>query len=164
MEPKKLSDEVVRLLIPRIQTEYNVSYFYRSASNWCNDKGFMKAAKFFEDESNDEITHAKILIDYIVSWNVLFQLPKIEVPDWEFDSILDILQQAYNIEYQLYEDYEDTSGKVLKMGEFCTFDVLQKLRSIQNESVIAFSDKLNLLQGCDGADKFQMLLLEDKLF
>ena len=164
MKTEKLSQEVVDLLIDRIKTEYDVSYFYRSASNWCNDQGFMKAAKFFEDESNDEITHAKILIDHIVSWNVLFQLPKIDQPDWEFDDLVSIIEQAYKIEFGLYEDYEDTSMKVFKMGELATFDVLQQLRKIQNDSVISFSDKLNLLDGINRKDKFQLLMLQEQLF
>jgi ferritin len=164
MKTQKLSQEVVDLLLDRMQTEYNVSFFYRSASNWCNDKGFMKAAKYFEDESNDEITHAKILIDYIVSWNVLFQLPKIEQPEYEFECLGCILKQAYDIELGLYDDYEDTSIKVLKMGEIATFDMLQQLRKIQNDSVVSFSDKLNLLEGVDTKDKFQMLMLQEQLF
>ena len=164
MKTQKLSKEVVDLLIPRIQTEYNVSQFYQSAANWCNDQGFMKAAKFFTEESTDEISHARILIDYIVSWNVLFQLPKIEQPEWEFECLACILGRAYEIELKLYEDYEDTSLKILEMGELATFDMLQQLRKIQNESVILFSDKLNLLEGTNTKDKFQMLMLEDKLF
>lgn len=164
MKTEKLAQEVVDLLIARIKTEYDVSYFYRSASNWCNDQGFMKAAKYFEDESNDEITHAKILIEYIVSWNILFQLPKIEQPDWEFDDLVSILEEAYRIEFGLYEDYEDTSMKIFKMGELATFDVLQQLRKIQNDSVISFSDKLNLLEGINRKDKFQLLMLQEQLF
>jgi ferritin len=164
MKPQVLSKEVVGLLQDRINYEYKIFYFYHSASNWCNDKGFMKAAKFFADESLDETTHAKILIDYCVGWNVLPELPNIESPDTDFDSLLDIIEQAYTFELQLYADYEDTSGKVLKMGEFCTFDVLQKLRAIQNESVIMFSDKLNICEGVDANSKFEMLMIEDKLF
>ena len=164
MKTQKLSKEIVDLLIQRIKTEYDVSYFYRSAANWCNDQGFMKAAKFFEDESNDEITHAKILIDFIVGWNVLFQLPPIAQPEWDFECLACILGRAYEIELKLYEDYEDTSLKILEMGELATFDMLQQLRKIQNESVIMFSDKLNLLEGTNTKDKFQMLMLEDKLF
>lgn len=164
MKTEKLAQEVVDLLIDRIKTEYDVSYFYRSASNWCNDQGFIKAAKFFEDESNDEITHAKILIDYIVSWNVLFQLPQIEQPDFEFADLVTILEEAYKIEFGLYEDYEDMSMKIFKMGELATFDVLQQLRKIQNDSVISFSDKLNLLEGINRKDKFQLVMLQEQLF
>jgi hypothetical protein len=64
----------------------------------------------------------------------------------------------------LYDDYEDTSIKVLKMGEIATFDMLQQLRKIQNDSVVSFSDKLNLLEGVDTKDKFQMLMLQEQLF
>jgi ferritin len=164
MKVKTLDQNIVKLLVDRMRTEFAVSHFYRSASNWCNDKGFMKAGKFFLDEAEDEITHAQILNKHINDWNVLFSLPEVESPDYLFDNLLDILNQAYVIEYGLYEDYNETSVKVFQMGDIATFDILQKLRAIQNESVIVFSDKLNIADGVDANDKFQMLMIEDKLF
>ena len=48
--------------------------------------------------------------------------------------------------------------------DICTFDFLQPLRAIQTKSVAEYSDKLNLLEGVEGTDKFKALLLEEKLF
>lgn len=164
MECKKLDKKIVDLLRARCQTELNISHFYRSASNWCNDNGFMKAGKFFLDEAEDEITHFNILNKYVVDWNVTYPLPEVESPDFVFDSILDILNQAYEIEYGLYQDYNETSVTVFQTGDIATFDMLQQLRAIQNESVIMFSDKLNIISGVNATDKLSMLLIEDKLF
>jgi hypothetical protein len=66
------------------------------------------------------------------------------------------------IEYDLYEAYEETSKKLFNM-DLCTFDFLQQFRLIQTKSVAEYSDKLNMLEGVKG-DKFEMLLLEKKLF
>jgi hypothetical protein len=48
--------------------------------------------------------------------------------------------------------------------DLCVFDFLQEFRKIQKDSVAEYSDKLNMLEGVDAKDKFNMLLLEKKLF
>lgn len=163
-KPQKLSKEVVDLLLPRLKDEFNASYFYRSASNWCKNVGFFKAAAYFEKESLDETDHATGIQNYLVDWNITPELPAIAKPVLEFTDLGDVIQKAYDMEYALYEEYEDTSMKIFKTGDLCVFDFLQAYRSIQKNSVAEYSDKLNVLEGCDAKDKFQMLLLEEKLF
>jgi ferritin len=162
-KPEKLSQEVVDLLLPRLQDEFNASYLYRAASNWCRNVGFFKAADFFAKESEDELKHAKNIENYLTDWNVSPALPTIEKPEIEFKDLVDIIEKAYGIEFKLYGDYEDTSAKVLKMNELATFDFLQQYRKIQNDSVAEYSDKLNILDGVEPT-KMNMLLLEENLF
>lgn len=163
-KPVKLSKEVVDLLLPRLADEFTAYYFYRSAANWCKNVGFFKAAEFFQAESNDELEHAKGIENYLVDWNITPDLPKIDKPVLEFDGLPDVISQAYQLEYDLYEEYEDTSMKIFKTGDLCVFDFLQQYRGIQKQSVADFSDMLNVLDGVDTKDKFQLLLLEKKLF
>lgn len=163
MKPEKLDKEIVDLLLPCIKGEYNAFYLYRAASNWCRGEGFEKAAAFFAKESDDELTHAKKLEDYITDWNVLPELSSVPKPQVSFSGLMEIIDLAYKAEYDLYELYEETSDKVLKLGEHCTYDVLQFFRSQQNSSVIEYSDKKNMLDGTSGS-KFELLLLEEKLF
>ena len=47
-KPVKLSSEIVNLLLPRLKDEFTAAYFYRAASNWCNNVGFFKAGTFFD--------------------------------------------------------------------------------------------------------------------
>ena len=164
MKPNKLEQGVVDLLLPRLQDEYKAFYMYRAASNWCKDVGFFKAAAFFAAESEDELEHAKKIETYLVDWNVTPDLPTVEKPQIEFSSLMEIIESAYGIEYDLYEAYEKTSMDIFNLPDLCTFDFLQKFRTIQRKSVAEYSDKLNLLDGVDTKDKFKMLLLEEQLF
>lgn len=162
-KPKTLSSEVVALLLPRLKDELTAFYFYRAAQNWCANVGFFKAAEYFAHESEDELKHAKRIENYLVEWNVTPKLPSVSEPTLEFKNIGDLIQKAYDIEYNLYEEYEDTSMKMFKL-DLCVFDFLQEFRSIQQKSVAEYSDKINMLEGVDVADKFKVLMLEDKLF
>jgi len=68
------------------------------------------------------------------------------------------------MEYKLYEAYEETSMRIFKIGDLCVFDFLQSYRVGQKESVAEYSDKLNMLEGTNELSKFEMLMLEKKLF
>lgn len=163
LKPKVLPVEIVSLLLPRLQDEYNAHYMYRAASNWCQNVGFFKAAKFFATESADELNHAKKLENYLTEWNVIPVLPAISQPVLQFGSLKEVLEKAYSIEFALYEEYEDTSVRVMKLGDVCTFNFLLEFNAIQQKSVAEYSDKLNVLDGVPGT-KFEMLMLEESLF
>lgn len=163
-KPNQLPQEIVNLLLPRLQDEFNAYYFYRSASNWCKNVGFFKAAKFFAEESEDELKHANKIEDFLIDWNVTPDLPVIGKPVLAFQLLSDVIESAYNIEYTLYEDYEETSAKIFKTGDLCVFDFLQFYRKTQTDSVAQYSDMLNVLEGVNVASKFEMLLIEENLF
>jgi ferritin len=163
MKPHSLDKGVVDLLAPRHLDEMDAFYFYRAASNWCQGVGYFKAAAFFAAESQDELEHAGKIEKYLVDWNITVPLPSVPKPQVDFSGLLEVLEEAYKIEYDLYEAYEETSKKLFNM-DLCTFDFLQQFRLIQTKSVAEYSDKLNLLEDVDGKDKFKLLLLEEKLF
>jgi ferritin len=163
MKPHSLEKGVVDLLAPRHLDEMDAFYFYRAASNWCQGVGYFKAAAFFAAESQDELEHAGKIEKYLVDWNITVPLPSVPKPQVDFSGLLEVLEEAYKIEYDLYEAYEETSKKLFNMDLY-TFDFLQQFRLIQTKSVAEYSDKLNLLEDVDGKDKFKLLLLEEKLF
>lgn len=163
-KPIKLDSAIVKILESRLSDEYTASFFYRDAANFLRGIGFFKAADYYEKESADELVHAKGIENFLVDWNVHPSIPSIEYQDNGFGSLDDVLSAAYVLEYQLYESYEKDSVKIFGTGDLCVFDFLQKYRTIQAKSVAEASDKLNMLEGCDCDNKFELLLLEDKLF
>lgn len=164
-KPNQLPEEIVTMLLPRLADEFKASYMYRAISNWCKNVGFNIAADYFGKESDDELIHAKKIENFLTDWNVSFALPTAQsAPKSDFKSLCDVIDMAYNAEYQLYESYEETSAKIFKTGDICAFDFLQQFRSIQTKSVAEYSDMLNMLEGCNCDSKFEMLLLEERLF
>jgi len=163
-KPVKLSKDVVNLLLPRLKNEYEAFYFYNAASNYCKNVGYEIAAEYFAKESKDELEHAKFLEDFLVGWNVIPELPKIDVPQLMFKSLVEVIEKSYEIEFDLYEDYEKTASDILKLGDISVFDMLKKYLEIQTKSVAEYSDMLNILEGCNESSKFELLMLEKKLF
>lgn len=163
MAPNKLSQKIELELLPRLNDEFNASLFYRAASNWCENEGYNGAAKYFAQESEDELKHAKGIENYLIKWNIIPKLPTIQKPEILFTSLVDIFNQAYQIEFVLYGDYNITSQNVFKI-DISTFDFLQEYRDIQTKSVAEYSDFLNTLALIDPKDRFQLFYWEKENF
>ena len=67
----KLSDKTVKILTDRLKDEYTAHYYYRAATNWCNDMNYKKAGAFFENEAKDELEHAETLQKYMTDFNII---------------------------------------------------------------------------------------------
>jgi ferritin len=163
-KPLKLNKEIVNLIMPRHSDEMTAFMFYRNAANWCQNEGFFLAAKFFNEESADELKHAKIWEDYLTSWNVMPQIGDVEEQDVSYKSLSGLIESAYDIEKTLYDSYEQTTSDVLATGDMCTFFFLAQFNEIQRTSMSLYSDMINILTGTEEDSKFELLMLEEKLF
>lgn len=162
-KPHTLESNVVSKLLDRLKDEYDAMYFYTSASNWCRGKGYEAAADFFKKEAENEHEHARKVEKYITDWNVTFRLPVIHQPDADYLSLVDVIEQAYEIEYALYEAYEQTSKQMFNL-DLCVFDFLTPLRLGQNESVIEYSDMLNELETIGPDNAFALYYWQQEKF
>lgn len=164
MNPRVFPDEFVNLLAPRLKDEFTAFYVYRAASNWLKGVGFETAAAFFAKESEDELAHAKKLESFLVDWNVNVALPLISAPPVTFQGLQDVIERAYRMEVELYDQYQKTAAAFLAASDFATLEFLSFFLEQQRMSVAEYSDMLNLLQGVDTTDKFKMVLLQEELF
>ncbi len=162
LTPAKLNEKSISILTDRIKDEYTAHFYYRSAANWCKNVNYKKAFAFFEAESNSELEHAVKLQDYLNDWNVKPVIPQTET-NFEFKSLVDIINGAYKIEYSLLDNYNKSSSELF-VDDLTTFDFLQYFRQLQKDSVVEYSDLLNALLLVNTNDKFQVLYFEQTYF
>lgn len=163
MTPVKLPQDIANLLNERINDEYKAHYYYRQVANYCENVGYLKAAEYFKSESADELNHAEGLQKYLTDWNVQPKLEPVEPPQ-EVTGLVDAIEKAYELEYDLYEVYEEISMDIFKKNDLCTFDFLQQYRNIQRLSVAEYSTFLNQLETIDKADKNWVYEFEKRAF
>jgi ferritin len=162
LSPRTLSPEVAELLMERLGDEYAAHYFYRNASNWCTDKAYFNAAKFFAAEAAAELEHAELIQTYVLGWNIIPIIPPIEMMP-SFATLIDIVNKAYQLEYNLLIQYNSNSSMILPI-DLNTFDFLQQLRVNQNTAVAEYSDLLNAAQLINVENNFEVLYYEGKYF
>lgn len=160
--PKTLPADIVAAFEKRIADEYIAHYTYRNAANWCRNMNYKKATAYFEAEAADELNHAKGLQDYLTQWNILPQIPSVSVPN-EFDSLVGIIDEAYDIEYKLLQNYS-AMQHALCDAHPATHNFIQKYVDIQNDSVAEYSDLLNALCLVNIDNKLDMLYFEQTYF
>lgn len=162
LKPKTLPAEIVSKLNNRIADEYTAHYFYRGATNWCQGVNYPNAAAFFAKEAAAELEHAEKLQKYLVDWNCNPILPAVKFSG-EFDSLIDVVNKAYAIEFDLGEKYNTDSADIFST-HLPTFDFLQTFREIQTESIAEYSDLLNAAQLIDVSNKLDLLHYEERYF
>ena len=162
LKPKTLPEDIVSKLNDRIGDEYTAHYFYRYAANWCQGVNYPNAAAFFTKEAAAELEHAEKLQKYLVDWNADPILPSVKFSG-KFDSLIDVVNKAYAIEFDLGEKYNEDSADVFSM-HLPTFDFLQGFREIQTESIAEYSDLLNAAQLIDVSNKLDLLHYEERYF
>jgi ferritin len=158
----KLSSKTIKILTDRIKDEYTAHYFYRAATNWCRDKNYKKAAEFFSNEADDELTHAKKIQEYMTDFNIIPQIPQAPI-DHKFDNLIEIVHGAYKMELGLMKAYNKDSQDLFS-EDITTFDFLTEFREIQKGAVVEYNDLINGSELVDTKDKFQVLYFEQTYF
>ena len=158
----KLDKSVIKILTDRIKDEYIAHYYYRAASNWCQDMNYAKAAEFFKNEANDELTHAEKIQEYMTGFNIIPEIPQAPTKH-SFNSLIEIINGAYKMELDLMKAYnKDSQG--LFSEDITTFDFLTEFREIQKGAVVEYNDLINASELVNMKDKFQVLYFEQTYF
>lgn len=157
-QPIKLNPQIAKTLSERLNDEQKASYFYNAAANWCAVKGYEGGKKHFKGEANEEQEHFQELSNYITGMNVEPVLLPISMPE-RFESLVDIIEKAYEIENALLEKYNQDSKLAFEI-DFTTFEYLKKFRDIQRESVIRYSDLINQLQILNDSNKLDLFYFD----
>ena len=77
--------------------------------------------------------------------------------------MVDIINNAYQLEYSLLQKYIENSKKCI-VSDMNVFRFLQKYIEIQNDSVVEYSDLINTLESINTNNKFELLYFENKYF
>lgn len=162
MKPYELPNDISKMLSEKINDEYSAHYFYRQVANYCENVGYLKAAEYFKGEAEDELKHAEGLQKYLTDWNIQPELNPIKTPQ-SVKGLVDAIEKAYEMEYVLYSEYEEISGKIFPK-DICTFDFLQQYRTIQRLAVAEYSTFLNQLETIDQTDKNWVYEFEKRVF
>ena len=158
----KLSESVINILTDRIKDEYTAHYYYRAATNWCEDMNYKKAAEFFKNEANDELTHSEKIQEYMTGFNIIPEIPQAPTKH-TFNSLIDIINGAYKMELDLMNEYNKNSQDLIS-EDITTFDFLTEFRQIQKGAVVEYNDLINASDLVNMKDKFQVLYFEQTYF
>jgi ferritin len=157
MKMNRLSKEYKELIQKAIGFEFDASNSYKQISNYMQYVGYFGAAKYFQGEAADELTHAQVWVDFVNDVGGVADIPAVVAPAHRPMSLMEAFTIYLNKEVTLgkfynewYEECEDAT-------------VCQQLLFFvkkQRKSVGEAGDLISTLERCENNPA--ALLLFDK--
>lgn len=148
-----ISAQTKKMLDEAIASELYASHLYRHLANQLQRLGYFGAQKYFLSESEDELKHYQLHVEYQNDSGTVANVPSVPAITEKIGSLLDALEVAYETEVQLGEDY----AKYYTAADPTTQQFLLQFLKIQRDSVGDFADLIARLRQVDG-DKCGILL------
>ncbi len=112
----KPNDKLVKLLNYRINQEEYSSRLYHAMSIWLDNNGYLGAAKTWKAYSNEELTHAGKVYEFLLSFGIMPEIQTIQSVDTDFKGLSEIIKASYDHEYEISRQCEElaTTGQTEK--------------------------------------------------
>jgi len=140
-----LTNEMTAQLNDQLNLEFYSANLYLQMSAWCNDKGFEGAAAFMREHSNEEMQHMQRLFNYLSDTGAMPVLGTIEAPPVTFNSLHEVLEQAYQHEQLITGKINELAHAAITTQDYSTFNFLQWYVAEQHEEEKLFKSVLDKL-------------------
>lgn len=143
-----LTSEMTAKLNDQLNLEFFSANLYLQMSAWCGDKGFEGAAAFLKSHSQEEMQHMQRLFNYLNDAGSMPVLGSIAAPPVAFNSLHDVLNQAYQHEQLITRKINELAHVAMTTQDYSTFNFLQWYVAEQHEEEKLFKsvlDKLGLV-------------------
>lgn len=108
-----LSKKIENALNEQIKYEYYSSYIYLSMSAYCDSINMQGFATWMRKQSEEEMTHALRLFDFVLNRDGKVKLKSIPEPPSKYSSLEKIFKQVYEHEIEV-------TGMINKLYELAT--------------------------------------------
>ena len=122
-----------------VHEELFASNLYKHLSNQCKRIGLFGAAKFFADDSAEELEHYQMLAEYLNDRGSVAEIPAIEAFTTQITSLDAALTEAYNAEVKLGGNYQQWYSAI-HGSDPTTAGFLLKFLEIQSKSIGELAD------------------------
>jgi ferritin len=133
-----IHDDLVGPINDQITSEAYASQLYLQMSMWAEDKGLPGTSRFFRGHVAEEMDHRNRLVDYMVECDAPVRLQAIPAPTAEFDSLVSIINAAYEHEKLVTDQIDSLASLALDRRDFNTFTMLQWFIAEQREELVLF--------------------------
>lgn len=163
---KQISDKTESLLQERVKGELQSSHIYEAMANWCFCYGFYKAFDKYKKYADEERSHMRKMMEYIMDRNGYTCVPLAIEEKGEYKSLLDVITKSYEHELLVTAAYRKIAPVIRNEGDELTYDLLQWFLHEQVEEETKFGDLLilaNRLGITDITTGIELTRLEDEL-
>lgn len=130
------------LLSQAVNLEHSAFYFYLAVGAHFDspELSLLNLRDFFYRESDDELKHAKIVIEFMNQRGIKLSLDKITTEDPRSLSVVDVFSIAEKFEQKVLDHYVMISNEASKVGDCTTTQFIDFFLDKQVKEVKAFHD------------------------
>ena len=128
-----LSKTMLNAINEQIQKEYYSSYLYLAMSSYCEANNLPGSAKWMRIQSQEELSHAMKLFDYVFDRGGHVTLEAIAQPPAEYKSALEVFKQVLEHERIVTASIHKLYALSVKEDDYASQIVLQWFVSEQVE-------------------------------
>lgn len=157
-----MNTRIEKALNDQIEKESSSSQFYLSMASWAETQGYNGTAKFLYQHSDEERFHMLKLVKFVNERGGKAQIPAIEKPPINFESLERIFESLLEHELSVTESINNLVDICLQEKDYTTHNFVQWYVSEQlEEEALARTilDKVKMI----GSDKGGLYLLDRDL-
>ena len=113
-----ISEKINEAFNNQIGEELESAYIYLSMSVWLEDKAFHNLSNWFYIQAQEEFSHAKKFIDYILETGGKVVLPALSQPKGDWQSVEEIIKTAYEHEQHITRKIRELTALAEELKEY----------------------------------------------
>lgn len=157
-----MNEKVAALLVDQINKELYSAYLYLDLANFYNDKGLDGFANWYDVQVEEEMSHAKLMKQYLRNNGVAITLEAIAKPDKEFANLKDPIVIGLEHEKYVTSLIHAIYAAAQEDHDFRTMEFLNWFVKEQGEEEKNAQDLLNKFE-LFGDDARALYLLDNEL-
>lgn len=157
-----ISQSLVDLCNYRIQQEEYSSRIYLAMSKWLENRGFFGGAKLFKKYSQEELTHAEMIYDFLLQLGIQPIVPQLDEPPQTFTGLEDIVYKSYAHEVEVYNQCAELAKQSLAESQLMLYPIALKLTQEQSEELEKFINIIDMFKSF-GKDGAALLMIDQHL-
>lgn len=157
-----ISKDLEKAINIQIRNEYYSSYLYLSMAAYCESLNFTGFASWLRRQSNEELTHAMRLYDYIIDRDGRVVLESIDQPPSEFGTLLEMFEEVLEHEKEVTSMINRLYELAVSDNDHATAVELQWFIQEQVEEIKSSTDMVESIK-LAGDNSAALLMLDRQL-
>ena len=157
-----LSNKLKEAFCAQINAEFWSGYFYLSMSLDAENKGLKGVANWYKVQYQEELAHAQIMINYLVSMDARVDLRPIEAVRTEWPTALDMFVDTLAHEQKVTASIHNLAQIAHDDNDFASQNMLVWFVNEQIEEESNCRDMINAFKAVEG-NKFGLYMLDKEL-
>ncbi|MCH5284117.1 MAG: ferritin [Akkermansiaceae bacterium] len=153
-----MNPEIAEALHEQIHKEFTAAFLYLSFSVQMREYGLRGAGKWLRVQYREECGHALRLLDYLDRRRVPAHVPRIDTPDYTWETPLDVFRLALEHEQQITQSIHTLASLCYREQDYATLAELTDYITEQVEEENQVADIVAALKRCgnDASALFQL--------